>query len=86
MYYFPASPDCCAPHKSIDFRTQSLLPWDPLGEQEKTETVLGFVDDRDNMLWLFPNVTPLRDLLATVHYQVANARDFLNDIFVFSEE
>jgi hypothetical protein len=84
MYYFPASPDCCAPHKSIDFRTQSLLPWDPLGVQDKTETVLEFVDDRDNMLWRFPNVTPLRDLLAPLHYQVANARDFLNDIL--SEE
>ena len=80
MYYFPASPDCCAPHKSIDFRTQSLLPWDPLGDQEKTETVLEFVDGRDNMPWRFPKFTPLTDLLATGQSQVANVSDFLNDI------
>jgi hypothetical protein len=52
----------------------------PRGKQEKAETVLEFVDDRDNMLWRFPNVTPLRNLLATVHYQVAPVSDFLNDI------
>lgn len=80
MYSFPASPGCCAPHKPIDFRTQSLLPWDPLGEREKTETVQEFVDDRDNMLWRFPNVPPLRGLQATVQYEVANVSDFLNDI------
>ena len=76
MYSFPASPDCCAPYKSIDIRTQSLLPLDSLGEQEKTETVLEFVDDRDNMPWRFPKFTPLTDLLATGQYQVTNVSDF----------
>src|SRR5687768_8733593 len=53
-------------------------------ERERAQTVMEFVDDYDNSLWRFPDVTPLRDLLATVQYQVANVSDFLDDIL--SEE
>lgn len=43
----------------------------------KTKPVLEIINKNRNALWKFPNVNALRDLLASVQYQVAGVKDFL---------
>jgi hypothetical protein len=55
-------------------RGTSLEPyWD-------TEVLLEFLGPRNVVLWAFPKVDPLKDLLASVQYQVAGVTDFLGAI------
>lgn len=46
----------------------------PLWEKR---VVLEIVDLTERVLWTFPNVTPLSDLLETVRFQVADVSDFI---------
>lgn len=52
----------------------------------RTNVVLEITDLDGLAVWTFPNVASLRDLLATVQYQVANIKDFLDAILTDSEQ
>jgi len=42
------------------------------------QVILEFVDDQGLPLWSFPQLDVLEDPLATVHYQVADVKQFID--------
>jgi hypothetical protein len=52
----------------------------------KAEVILEILDSANNMIWTFPTLTPLKDLLASVRYQVADVNDFIEDLLKDSDK
>ena len=51
-----------------------------VGPVWETEVLLEFLGPRNLVLWVFPKVDPLKDLLASAQYQAAGVKDFLDAI------
>ena len=49
----------------------------PTGPYWESNVKLEFIDERGLMLWAFPQVSVLWDLLSAVQYQVAGVKDFM---------
>jgi hypothetical protein len=60
-----------------------------LGSEEtnwRSQVILDLVDRTGLILWTYPQVSPLDDLLSAVQYQAAGVKDFLDDLLSDSKE
>lgn len=67
-----------------EYKDRRLRLYEVYRRYEGRHYILKFVDDGGTTLWTFPEVSGLDDLLSSVRYQIADVKQFLDDLIAAS--